>query len=517
MAADPLVRRLLSAEAYPHPVENVHLIETHISWVFLTGHYVYKVKKPVDLGFLDFSTLAKRKHFCHEEVRLNRRFAPSLYLGVVPITGTAGEAMLGGDGEPSEWAVQLAAFDEACRLDTLLDTGSLSEGDCEQLAGEIAAVQQRLEVASMETDWGTAETVANTIEMNLQQLCEHRDDVVERSERLGEWVREQVEKQREVFHRRRLTGRVRQCHGDLHLANLVRHQGRFVAFDSIEFSELLRWIDVASDVAFLAMDLKSRGRGDLAGIVTSSWMEAANDHDATAVLLIYQVYRAIVRSVIAAIRGTQPDANTHAAHTESDRYLDLAEQLATPKPAVLYATCGVSGSGKTTLAKQLVRAESAIHVRSDVERKRLFGMAPTDRPGSAEAAATLYAETATRQTYERLADLATRILRNGSSVVVDAACTTRWQRALLTDAARATGRPLIWLAPELSEGELLSRVEARRQRNDDASDASAAVVRQQLQHFEPLTDSELASYPHTQLLRRPTTASAASPIADSQT
>lgn len=501
MPADPLVRRLLSAEAYPHPVEDVHLVETHISWVFLTGRYVYKVKKPVDMGFLDFSTLTKRRHFCQEEVRLNRRFAASLYLAAVPITGAASEAVVNGEGEPTEWAVQLAQFDEACRLDSVLDRGELSRDDSDRLGREIAEVHAKLEVADPTTPWGTPEKVAETITMNLTQLAEHRPDAAERVRDLEEWVDGQIAATADVFRRRRAAGRVRQCHGDLHLANLVLHEGRFVAFDSIEFSDVLRWIDVASDVAFLAMDLESRGRSDLAAIVTSSWIEESGDHEATAMLPLYRVYRAIVRSVIAAIRGSQPDADTEATRAESDRYLDLAQQLAAQQAPVLYATCGVSGCGKTTLARELVASAHAVHLRSDVERKRSFGMAPTDRPETAEARAALYSTAATQQTYERLSTLAREMLRHGTSVVIDAACTRRWQRELLAQAARDTGTPLTWIAPELPAAKLIDRVEARHQNGRDASDATADIVRKQLATFEPITDEELQAQPNTRIVK----------------
>lgn len=500
MSAEPLVRRLLSAEAYPHPVEHLRLVETHISWVFLTGRYAYKVKKPVNLGFLDFGTLAKRKKFCQEEVRLNRRFAPSLYLGTVPITGAAEQAVVDGTGTPTEWAVQLAQFDEEARLDRRLAANALDAADCDRLAREIASVHERLEVAAAPTAWGTAATVADTIHMNLAQLRHHRPTTATRSEILQNWVDAEITAQADHFDRRRVGGRIRQCHGDLHLANLVAHKGRFMAFDSIEFSQVLRWIDVASDVAFLAMDLESRGRSDLAAIVISSWIEAANDHQATAVLPIYLVYRAIVRSAIAAIRSSQPDADAEAAHTQSDRYLALAERLANRPASVLYATCGVSGCGKTTQARELVCTRSAIQLRSDVERKRAFGMSPTDRPPSVEATARLYSVTTTHQTYERLARLATAMLDSGASVVVDAACTKRWQRDLLTDVARTTSSPLVWIAPQLAQEDVLQRVAARHTAGLDASDATPEVVRQQWETFEPISADELAAYPHARLI-----------------
>lgn len=501
MPADPLVQRLLDPRAYPHPVEQVRLVETHISWVFLTGRYVYKVKKPVDLGFLDFATLEKRRHYCHEEVRLNRRFAPSLYLAAVPITGRPNEEVVDGRGEPTEWAVQLAQFDEAGRLDHLLDAGGLGEDDCDALGREIAAVQQRLEIAGSETFWGTATAAGDAVRMNLAQLTEHRPEAAAACEGLEQWIAEQIDARADVFAARRAAGRVRQCHGDLHLANLVRHEGRFLAFDSIEFSDMLRWIDVASDIAFLAMDLESRGRPDLAAIVTSGWIEAADDHAATAVLPIYLVYRAIVRAAVAAIRGSQPAADTIAANAESDRYLELAHTLAAPRQPVLYATCGPAGSGKTTLARRVVATTSAIHLRSDVERKRAAGMLPTERPPDAATVARLYSDTATRDTYHRLATLARGMLGNGARVVIDAACTARWQRQLVAEAAAATGAALVWLLPEVPENVLVERVEARRRADHDASDATAVIVRQQLASFEPISERELRATPRTKLLR----------------
>jgi aminoglycoside phosphotransferase family enzyme len=180
MHREPLVRRLLSPEAYPHQVENVRLVETHISWVFLTGQHAYKVKKPVNLGFLDFSTLERRQHFCQEEVRLNRRFAPSLYEAAVPITGSPDKARVDGSGEATEWAVRLAQFDEASRLDRVLDAGELSRDDCDDLARAIADVQDGLGVASLDTPWGTRKTVAETIGMNFNTLRVHRSDLSDR-------------------------------------------------------------------------------------------------------------------------------------------------------------------------------------------------------------------------------------------------------------------------------------------------------------------------------------------------
>ncbi len=498
-----LLQRLLTPAAYPHPVTSVRLIETHISWVFLTGDYVYKVKKPVNFGFLDFSSLKRRRHFCEEEVRLNRRFAPAFYLDAVPIVGPPAVARIlragevSGDGEPIEWAVRLRQFDEAGRLDRLLDSGGLSTQGCAELAVEITRIQDRLEIADVASPWGTTEAVVSAIDTTLGRLRHHRPEIRERVGSLELAVHRRLAACSGAIEARRRAGRVRQCHGDLHLANIVWHEGRFVAFDSIEFSDALRWIDVASDVAFLAMDLESRGRGDLATTFTSSWIEAANDHQATCVLPVYLIYRAMVRATVATIRSAQAKAGPHAdpaaaaaANAESDRYLALAERLLVDRRPLLVATSGVSGSGKTTVTGEVAAALGGVRLRSDVERKRIAGMAATDRPRDAVQEAALYSSESTRRTYARLAALARLILAAGTSVVVDAACNRRWERRILADAAREAGVPMVWLSLEVSEAAAVARVAARQAVGTDASDASVDVVRAQFAAREPIQPDE---------------------------
>jgi aminoglycoside phosphotransferase family enzyme/predicted kinase len=497
-----LIQRLLSPAAYPHAVSDLRLIETHISWVFLTGDSVYKLKKPVNFGFLDFGSLERRRHFCEEEVRLNRRFAPELYLDVVPISGPPCAARVGGAGEPIEWAVRLRQFDESGRLDRMLEGGRLSAEGVLELAEELARVQDRLEIADGATPWGTHAAVSEAVDATLAQLRHHRPDLHDRVDTLERLLQNRMAGCSAAFEDRRRAGRVRQCHGDLHLANLVRHEGRFLAFDSIEFSDSLRWIDVASDIAFLAMDLESRDRGDLAAVFLSGWIEAANDHQATSVLPVYMAYRAVVRAAVAAIRAVQAQNGQHpdvgaatAARRETDRYLAVAERLSADRRPVMFATSGVSGSGKTTVAGKIVAAIGGIRLRSDVERKRCFGMRPTDRPPDAATAAALYSEEATTQTYERLAKLARLMLDCGASVVIDAACNRRQERRILAAAACEAGVPLVWLAIEAPEETVLARVAAREAAGTDASDASAAVVRAQLAAHEPILPEEFGRMP----------------------
>jgi len=491
-----LVAGLLRPEAYPHPTAGIRLVETHISWVFLTGPFAYKVKKPCSLGFLDFSTLDRRREFCREEVRVSGRFAPDLYLGAVPITGSPDAPRVEGAGTPSEWAVKLVQFDEADRLDAVFAAGRLTTADCESLGAEIARVHGRLAVATPADGYGSATSVLDAVTINLDQLRGLRPDAVPRIDRIAASLHGRLTAVADTIAARIAEGRVRECHGDLHLANIVLHEGRMTAFDAIEFNPGLRWIDTANDVAFLAMDLHVRGRPDLAAHVESGWIEAADDHAALVVLPIYEVYRAVVRADVAALRGAGPDVTADMAasvRAETDRYLDVAERLMEQTMPVLFATSGISGSGKTTLATRLVAAAGAVRLRSDVERKRLAGMAATDRPADAAATAALYDPAMARRVYARLATLARTVLGAGRSVVIDAACNVRWQREILAAAARDAGASLVWLEFDVPAETVIARVTSRAAMGTDASDASAAVVHDQLAAREPITPDELTA------------------------
>lgn len=500
-SAPLLVRRLLEPAPYPHPTTSIRLIETHISWVFLTGDYVYKVKKPCNLGFLDFSTLAHRQACCREEVRLSSRFAPELYLGTVPITGSADAPRIDGTGDPIEWAVKLRQFDEAGRLDRLFAEGRLTAEDCDRLGAEIARAEERLAVADTAAGWGTADAFAATVAMNLAQLRAAAPETAPRADMLQAWIEREVARLRPVIDARIAAGKIRECHGDLHLANIVLHEGRMMAFDGIEFNASLRWIDVANDMAFLAMDMQSRGRADLAAHVVSGWMEAADDHAAARVLPLYMVYRAIVRAAVAAIRAGQAADAAAASRQECTRYLDLAMALTVPRTPRLLVTTGVSGSGKTTVAAAVVGACRAVRLRSDVERKRLAAMAPTERPVDTAATAALYAPEMSNRVYERLASLAHDLLAAGATVVVDAACNLRGQRDMFAAVAAARGVALVWLDLDLPAVDALARVVRRQACGTDASDASADVVRVQVESREPITAEEVAASPGARWLR----------------
>jgi uncharacterized protein len=489
----PLIQALHLPDCYPHPVRNVELVETHISWVFLTGNYAYKIKKPLNLGFLDFSTLEKRRFFCEEELRLNRRLAPSLYREVIPITGLSSSPVLGGTGEVIEVAVKMVQFPEAARLDRMLARGQLRTEHVDLLAQELAEFHERIAVAGADQPFGDPEHVREPVTQNFTQIRSHieaQDQAQLR--RLEIWSEMSLVELRKTFGNRKRDGFIRECHGDAHLANMVWHEQRVLLFDCLEFNDNLRWIDVMSEAAFLVMDLDDRGRPDLARRVLNVYLEHTGDYAGLAVFRFYQVYRALVRAKVACIRLGQSGLRNDEIKLGREEYLgyaDLAERYTQPAPPALIITHGLSGSGKTWLSQQLLESIDVIRVRSDIERKRLHGLAPGERSGSGIDSG-IYASDASQHTYARLAELADMILRAGYSVIVDAAFLKRSQREQLHDVAQDLRVPFVILDVQTPENILRQRLRQRPRQQLEASEAGLAVLEHQLTKREPLTDDE---------------------------
>lgn len=486
-----LLKALQDPSLYPHEVRGVRVIETHISWVLLTGTYAYKIKKPVDLGFLDFSTLERRRHFCEEELRLNRRLAPDIYLDVVPLTGSAESPRWSGAGPAIEYAVRMREFPQERRLDEVLARGGLCAGDIETLAETIAAFHAHAACAGPQDDYGTPAAVWQPVAHNFEQIRPLLHDAGDLAalERLREWTIERHAALESVFAERKRAGRVRECHGDLHLANLVMMDGRIAAFDCLEFDPELRWIDVMSEVAFITMDLTDRARADLAARFLTSYLQASGDYDGLAVLKYYQIYRALVRAKVACIRARQSD--DAGAMAEARRYLALAERYTRRTATPLVITHGLSGSGKTTITADFADTLAAVRVRSDVERKRLFGFAPEERSGS-PVGGGIYTSDASARTYRRLAQIARAVIDAGYAVVIDAAFLKRAQRDLFEQLARSMEVPYKILHADASPDALRRRVIERAAVGRDASEADLVVLEQQLRTAEPLTEDERA-------------------------
>jgi aminoglycoside phosphotransferase family enzyme/predicted kinase len=487
----PLIEAMLNPAWYDHPVEQCRLIETHISWVILTGHYAYKVKKPLDLGFLDFSTLEKRRFFCEEELRLNRRLAPSIYLAVVAIDGTAQAPVLGGDGEPIEYAVKMVQFPQQAQLDRMLAAARLQPEHLDAFAKLVADFHRQAAVAGGDSPYGDTEHVWQPVAENFAQIRDriHSSDALTTLAVLEQWSEAAFTELTPLLQQRKADGFIRECHGDMHLRNLAWIDEAAVAFDGIEFNANLRWIDVISEVAFLVMDLQDRGEAPLAQRFLNAYLERSGDYAGLGLLRFYLVYRALVRAKVAAIRLVQaglPEAERVAAEAEFSRYLVLAEGYTRRTSPQLLLTRGLSGSGKTTLSQPLLEQLPAIRIRSDVERKRLYGMR-AEEDAHAAPTAGIYSSEATARTYGQLLSLAAGILQAGYSVIVDATFLKRAQREPFRQLAAEKGAGFVLLdliaAPELLRQRLV-------QRKGDASDADLAVLAHQLEAYAPLDEDE---------------------------
>lgn len=491
-----LIARLHDPATYPHPVAHVECVETHISWVLLTGNYAYKIKKPVAFGFLDFSTLPLRHAACLDELRLNRRLAPQLYVDVVSIAGPVDSAKVCGVGETIEYAVRMHQFEQADQLDRLLDAGGLGEADIAQAAECIASFHEAAPRVDADHGYGSPASIEHPAQETLRTLRALLTDAA-LQETLGvltTWNLSCFNALETTFAMRRQQGYVRECHGDLHLGNLVRLGDQIVPFDCIEFSAELRWIDVISDIGFLMMDLLCRCKTEFAFRLINAYLETTGDYSGVAVLRYYLVYRALVRTMVAMLRSKQlalKDTAPSPTIVDAQAHLRLAHQLASPPPPVLFLMHGFSGSGKTYVSSKLMERWPAIRVRSDVERKRLLGLTPTQTTSS-DIGAGAYSHSSNEATYQRLFESAATALEAGFSVIVDAASLQRRQRRLFRELATARGQRFVILDCVAPVTELRSRLRERIACGADASEADEAVLDQQLQHAEPLIAIECA-------------------------
>lgn len=486
----PFIRALLDPRRYPEPAAKVDLVETHASWLLLAGNFAYKIKKPVVLPFLDYGTLERRRACCASELRLNRRFAPDLYLAVVPIAEGSEGPQVGGTGRVVEYAVKMRRFAESGRLDRLCAHRQLHAGHISELAASVAAFHEKAAIAPPATRFGQPELVRAQVLDNFSVLDTMLPDgpIQAQVTSLATWTQSEFDRLASRLAARRSSGRVRECHGDLHLGNLVLIGSRVTLFDCIEFSEDLRWVDVASEIAFTYIDLLGHQQPALAGWFLSEWLAATGDYEALAVLRYYAVYRALVRAKIAAIRAVQESGDFSAAC----QYLALAMTVLQPRKRRLIITHGVAGCGKSRAARRLVlqdAAGSTIRLRSDIERKRRFGLAATADSHS-PVGSGIYDHEAGERTYRRLYELAGEGLANGWSVIVDAAFLKRSWREEFHELATLADVPFHIVAPQASQAQLRARIRRRLAQGYDPSEATPAVLAQQMVRVERLSDAE---------------------------
>ena len=495
-ALPPLIAQMLTADFYPHPVsEPIQLLQTHISFVLLTGKYAYKVKKPMNFGFLDFSTLAKREFFCQEEIRLNQRLAPELYLEVIPITETAdGQYHLGDSGSGSgavvaDYALKMQQFDQDNLLINLFEKDQLTVDHVQEIGRQLAQFHQIAATNDHIATFGTMEAVQQVSHDNYNATAKYIGIAQEPSwfEQTRAYTDHFFATQGDLFTQRINQGKIKECHGDAHLKNICLHRGKIQIFDCIEFNEPFRNSDVLYDAAFLLMDLQFRNRADLANAFLNTYLEYTGDYGGLPLLPLYCSMRAYVRAKVTSFLLDDPaipEPVKQNAATEARAYYQLAWQYTQPNQGKLIMMCGVSGSGKSTQAKALAIAHQGIHLRSDVIRKHLAGVGLTERN------ADIYTPEMTAETYAKLTELGITLAQGGATVILDAKYDRVALRQAVLEAASKANIPCEIVFCTAERDTLIARLNTRSVANQDVSDATVELLDQQLTSFEPLTTDE---------------------------
>ena len=489
----PHIQAMLSPQAYPHPVEGVELRQTHISYLLFAGDFGYKVKKPLDLGFLNFTTLEQRQHFCQEEVRLNRRLCDRTYLGVVPIAFDDGAARVDGGGEPFDYAVKMRRLPDEGMMTPLLERNGVSLKQVAGLARRIADFHAATERSAEIDRLGGLETVT----LNWRENFEQTESVIGRTidqrqfDEIRAFVEKTLELDADLFDLRVREGRVRDGHGDLRADAVCFEEDGVCIFDCIEFNERFRYSDVAADIAFMAMDLEERGRQDLADELMSHYIGATLDATLPLLLPFYKCYRAYVRGKVDGFQLDQPEvaeAQQDQAAESAHRYFALAHTYATqPAPRVLILTVGVTGSGKSYLANALAARLGAFVLSSDVVRKRLLDIEPTERRIE-PIDAGIYSPEVTERTYQALLDAARPWLERGKPVILDASYLERSRRDGARRLADETDARFLALECQASEAQIRERLSERRGEERAVSDGRWAVYRAQQERRSPLDE-----------------------------
>ena len=494
-AARQLIDTLVGQGVLGQKTAATQLIETHTAWIILTGEFAWKIKKPVNFGFLDYSTLEKRHFYCDEELRLNRRFAPHIYLDVVAITGTVESPRPGGDGPVLEYAVRMRQFPAGGLLSELAERRQLEIRHIDQLVERVADFHRNTAIAPEEAPFGEAKRIHHWVSENFQHIRPLLSvaDEIEQLERTRQWAETEHKRLVPLMLRRKQRGAIRECHGDLHLRNITLIDDQVTLFDCIEFNPELRWIDVISEVAFLVMDLEDRGYPNYAFHFLNGYLQQSGDYEGLGVLRYYLVYRALVRAKVAMLRKQQAGVEqevVQAAHDEYLQYMQLAQQSIRRGQPALLITYGVSGTGKSTIARRLCEATGMVQLRSDTERKRMAGLAATERSASGTGKG-LYTAEQTAKTYHRLSELATLVLKAGNAVIVDATFLQRQYRDQFRALADQNRVAFVILECQAADVEIEHRIKTREARGGDPSEATLEVLQAQRAAGQALATEEI--------------------------
>ncbi len=494
MTPEGLVDAMQSRNFYPHRPERVELIQTHISYIFLAGEYVYKVKKAVDFGFLDFTSLELRRHYCNEELRLNRRLAPAFYLGVVPVgRDEAGRFVLDGGGAPVEYALVMKRLPQERMLKKLLRDGTAGVPEMERIARTLVDFHRRAATGGEIDRIGSVETITFNHEENFTQTERYQGITIPAYQYafIKEYIFGFLRRQDALLRRRVAEHCIRECHGDLHLEHVCLAGDDVVIFDCIEFNERFRYEDVAAEVAFFAMDLDFNGYAEFGRAFVDAYCRHAGDPDVPVLLNFYKCYYAYVRGKVIGFRlddAAIPEEGRREASSEAARYFDLAYTYAARlERPTLILTAGLMGTGKTVLAEGIAPRLGADVIRTDVLRKELLAIAPTERRYE-EFNQGIYGEEFSRRTYAEALDRAAAILRDGRSVIIDASYKKRDERARALAAARGQQADFLLLECVCPEEIVEQRLAGRRLEAGEASDGRWELFQAQKADFDAVTE-----------------------------
>ncbi len=493
----PLILQSLgNPAAYPVQTRTVQLIQTHISWLFLTDTHVFKLKKPVNFGFLDFSTLDLRRFYCFEELRLNRRLCPDIYEQVIALRETASGASFVNDGTVVDYAVMMKRLPAERMLDRLVENGSVSIDEIQIVARKIGAFHSEAPTSPHISAFGSIEQITYNWRENFEQTLQFRDSTlpVEVSETIRTYVETFIYACGTLLAERIAYGFIRECDGDIHLGNICLLNATAYIFDCIEFNERFRCSDTAADIAFLLMDLDYYKRSDLAEAALTSYITTTGDTGCVKLIPFYKVYRAFVRGKVESLQlldtGIGEDERA-AAEKRAQRYFRLAQGycLKSRLPLTLFITCGTMGSGKSTLAEQLAFELGLTAFNSDVVRKQLAGM-PPERAVYAEYGDGLYSKEMSRTTYHELEQLAGNKLVSGHSVLIDAGFGSSAERTVFARLAASYHAQFVILFVHCDQAQQWERLYLRTLRGTSVSDGRVELLDQQTSAFEPPDNSE---------------------------
>jgi len=492
---EQLLNKLRNPSLYDHPTVGFSIIETHISYVLLTGQYVYKFKKPLDLDFLNFSKLEDRLYYCQEEVRLNQKMAANIYLGVVKITGDLENPEINGDGPVIEYAVKMREFPQQFIFDHLLINQQISPHLIRETAHIIAEFHQNIAIGLADNPYGTYTQVQEPVIQNFQQIGDflNDDSDIKELSLISDWAEAEHKKLKDIITHRKLNGFVRECHGDIHLGNIALMNEKPVIFDCIEFNDSFRWTDTIADIGFLVMDLEDKQKPELANQLINHYLHESQDYQGLYMLRYYKSYRAVIRAKIALFQKNQEIKISEQLKCwqQYKNCMQLAAHYCQVTQPLLLITHGLTATGKSSIAEYLVKKTGVIHINSDITRKKLTGQSLTSQ-NQTPTYQGIYSHEMTETVYNQLRETAQVILESGFSVIVDATFIKKKHRQRFKQLAVTHQVNFKIIHTIMDENKILEWLARRQQQTYQISEAREDIYQALKQNLEPLTDEEKA-------------------------